>query len=67
MASTKTNINSQTHGEKDATKYKKLTDKEHVLHAPDTYTGSMEPCQNELYCFDDANNRIVEKNLSYIT
>ena len=62
MASMKANSNSQT----DASKYKKLTDKEHVLHAPDTYTGSMEPCNNELYCFDDTNNRIAEKNISYI-
>ena len=62
MTSVKANSNSQT----DASKYKKLTDKEHVLHAPDTYTGSMEPCINELYCFDDANGRIVEKNISYI-
>ena len=50
----------------DASKYKKLTDKEHVLHAPDTYTGSMDPCINELYCFDDTTGRIVEKNISYI-
>jgi DNA topoisomerase-2 len=62
MSSMKANSNSQT----DASKYKKLTDKEHVLHAPDTYTGSMEPCNNDLYCFDDDNNRIVEKNISYI-
>ena len=62
MSSMKAKSNSQT----DASKYKKLTDKEHVLHAPDTYTGSMEPCINELYCFDDANGRIAEKNISYI-
>ena len=50
----------------DAAKYKKLTDKEHVLHAPDTYTGSMEPCVNDLYCFDSETNRIIERNISYI-
>ena len=59
---TKTNSNSQT----DATKYKKLTDREHVLHAPDTYTGSMEPCDNDMYCFDNEIGRIVERNISYI-
>lgn len=62
MSSVKTNLNSHS----DASKYKKLTDKEHVLHAPDTYTGSMEPSINDLYCFDDDTGRIVEKNISYI-
>lgn len=62
MTTTTTNSNSQ----QDASKYQKLTDREHVLHAPDTYTGSMEPCNNELYCFDNDTGRIVEKNISYI-
>ena len=49
-----------------AKKYKKLTDKEHVLHVPDTYTGSMESCNNLLYCFNNEENKIEEKDIHYI-
>lgn len=66
MTSNSTKTNSNSKSDMDASKYKKLTDKEHVLHAPDTYTGSMEPCDNDLFCFDDETGRIVEKNISYI-
>ena len=47
-------------------KYQKLTDKEHILKKPDTYIGSIEQSENEIYIFDEPSNKIMEKNISYI-
>ena len=47
-------------------KYQKLTDKEHILKKPDTYIGSIEESENQVYVFDELNNKIVEKNITYI-
>lgn len=47
-------------------KYQKLTDKEHILKKPDTYIGSIEQSENEIYIFDETSNKIHEKNISYI-
>ena len=47
-------------------KYQKLTDKEHILKKPDTYIGSIENTENQVYIFDETNNKIIEKNITYI-
>ena len=47
-------------------KYQKLTDKEHILKKPDTYIGSIENSQHNLYVFDNNNNKIIEKDINYI-
>ena len=47
-------------------KYQKKTDKEHVLHSPDTYTGTMDEIENEMYCFKDETGRIARKTIKFI-
>ena len=49
-----------------ATQYQKKTDIEHVLDAPDTYIGSVQPVDAEQWVYDDATNRIVSKEMSYV-
>jgi len=44
-------------------KYEKLTQREHVLVRPDTYMGSIESTQEELWVFDD--DKIVKKNITF--
>ena len=46
--------------------YQKKTDKQHVLDSPDTYTGSMELSEYETYVYDDAQNKIVSKQINVI-
>ena len=46
-----------------AKKYQKKSDKEHILDNPDTYIGSVELLEDNLYIHDD--NNIVEKKVSY--
>jgi DNA topoisomerase-2 len=42
------------------------TDKQHILDNPDTYIGSVESIDSNMWIFDDENNRIYEKNINYI-
>ena len=44
-----------------AKKYQKKTDIEHILDAPDTYIGSIEPDQEENWLLDDNNKMKFEK------
>ena len=46
-----------------AHKYQKKTDKEHILDNPDTYIGSVELLEENLYIYDD--NKISQKRVSY--
>lgn len=46
--------------------YQKKTDIEHILHAPDTYTGSMEESMNDVYIMNDAGDRVMQKEIKYI-
>tara|TARA_Y100000768_G_scaffold152963_1_gene114302 strand:+ start:2116 stop:5418 length:3303 start_codon:yes stop_codon:yes gene_type:complete len=46
-----------------AKKYQKKSDKEHILDNPDTYIGSVELLEDNLYIYDD--NNIIEKKVSY--
>ena len=48
--------------------YKKISHKEHVLLAPDTYVGSTERHTENLYVYDNSNDfeRIINKEVSYV-
>jgi DNA topoisomerase-2 len=47
-------------------KYQKKTDKEHVLHNPDTYTGSMEMTEYDTYIFNEESKTIMAKQITII-
>ena len=57
MASTDTNL---------ANKYQKKTDIEHILSNPDTYIGSVEEVDTDLWILNDVGDKIIEKNIKYI-
>jgi len=42
------------------------TDKQHILDNPDTYIGSVEEIDSNLWIMDDTSNKIIEKTISYI-
>ena len=46
--------------------YQQKTDKQHVLEAPDTYTGPMEMTEYETFIYDDQENKIVPKKINII-
>ena len=46
--------------------YQKKTDKQHVLDAPDTYTGSMDLTDYETYIFNDEASTIIPKQIQII-
>jgi DNA topoisomerase-2 len=52
-----------------ANKYQQKTDKQHILDNPDTYIGSVEIVDSNLYIFstcEDSKTNIVEKQIQYI-
>ena len=53
-----------------AHKYQQKTDKQHILDNPDTYIGSVEKIESDLWILDtnttNNTNKIVEKNIQYI-
>jgi DNA topoisomerase-2 len=52
-----------------ANKYQQKTDKQHILDNPDTYIGSVEIVDSDLYIFstnEESNIKIVEKQIQYI-
>ncbi len=54
-----------------ANKYQQKTDKQHILDNPDTYIGSVEEVDSNLWVVNDSSsnvndNKIVEKNIKYI-
>ena len=42
------------------------TDKQHILDNPDTYIGSVEQIDSDMWIMSDDDNKIVEKNICYI-
>jgi DNA topoisomerase-2 len=42
------------------------TDKQHILDNPDTYIGSVETVDSNMWIMNEANDKIIEKNISYI-
>ena len=49
-----------------ANKYQKKTDIEHILSNPDTYIGSVEEVDTDLWILNETGNKIIEKNIKYI-
>jgi DNA topoisomerase-2 len=45
--------------------YQKKTQLEHILLRPDTYIGSTEPLSDEMYIYDEDQDAIVSKNITY--
>lgn len=46
--------------------YQKKTQLEHILLRPDTYVGSIESTNQQLYVFDNNLKKIVSKNINYV-
>lgn len=46
-------------------KYQKLSQREHVLQLPDTYCGSVEPSTETRFVYDDTNNAMTVKEVTY--
>lgn len=46
--------------------YQKKTQLEHILLRPDTYIGSIEAEEQEMYVFDSEDNTIVKKKIRYV-
>jgi hypothetical protein len=40
------------------------TDKQHILDNPDTYIGSVETVDSDLWILNEAADKIIEKNIS---
>jgi len=49
-----------------ANKYQQKTDKEHILDNPDTYIGSVEEVDTNLWILNETEDKIIEKNIKYI-
>ena len=49
-----------------AKQYQRKTDKQHILDNPDTYIGSIENIESEMWVYDDATQRIVLRNMEYV-
>ena len=47
-------------------KYQQKTDKQHILDNPDTYIGSVEKVDSEVWLLNEDDSKIIEKNISYI-
>ena len=42
------------------------TDKQHILDNPDTYIGSVETVESDLWIMNESSDKIIEKNISYV-
>uniref|UniRef100_A0A6C0JHF6 DNA topoisomerase (ATP-hydrolyzing) n=1 Tax=viral metagenome TaxID=1070528 RepID=A0A6C0JHF6_9ZZZZ len=49
-----------------AQQYQRKTDKQHILDNPDTYIGSVENVDSQMWVYDDPTNRIVLRDIEYI-
>ena len=49
-----------------AKQYQRKTDKQHILDNPDTYIGSVENVDANLWIFDDNENKMSHKTIEYI-
>jgi DNA topoisomerase II len=49
-----------------ATKYQQKTDKQHILDNPDTYIGSVENIDSDMWIMNESNDKIIQKNITYI-
>ena len=49
-----------------ANKYQQKTDKQHILDNPDTYIGSVENVDTDMWILNETNDKIIGKNIRYI-
>jgi len=49
-----------------AQQYQRKTDKQHILDNPDTYIGSVENVDAQMWVFDDVSKKVVLKDIEYI-
>ena len=49
-----------------AQQYQRKTDKQHILDNPDTYIGSVETVDANMWTFDDASGKIALKQIEYV-
>jgi len=49
-----------------AQQYQRKTDKQHILDNPDTYIGSVENVDSQMWVYDDATDRLVLRDIEYI-
>ena len=47
-------------------KYRKFTDREHILEVPETYTGPMEKTDYNTFVFNDDGDKIIQKDIQII-
>lgn len=57
---------SKTESEELSATYQRKTEKEHILSNPDTYVGSVELVDSNIWIFDDETDRIVLRNIEYV-
>ena len=57
---------SKTDGDILSEQYQQKTDKEHILDNPDTYIGSVETVDSNLWVFDNESNSITLKTVEYV-
>ena len=46
--------------------YKKKTHHEHILSSPDTYIGSSDSDTKSMHVYDDATNKIIKKDITFV-
>ena len=49
-----------------AIQYQRKTDKQHILDNPDTYIGSVENVDSQMWVYDDETNKIILRDIEYI-
>jgi len=49
-----------------AVQYQRKTDKQHILDNPDTYIGSVENVDSQMWVYDDETNKIILRDIEYI-
>ena len=47
-------------------KYQQKTDKQHILDNPDTYIGSVENVDSDMWILNESSESIIQKNIKYI-
>ena len=49
-----------------AVQYQRKTDKQHILDNPDTYIGSVENVDSQMWVYDEETNKIILRDIEYI-
>lgn len=49
-----------------AHKYQQKTERGHVLDNPDTYIGSVEEVDSDLWILNETDDKIIQKNIKYV-